>query len=203
MVAHFFTPTATLLDSDVLHNMQRFKRYVNNPPHLLLDDTAYFITAAIYEKRRLLARSETKARLLNLLQQHFQRYEWQLQHWVILDNHYHLMGMSRSGEQLPQIFRNVHSAMAGYILELETCQKPVWWNYWDYCPRHEKDYLTRLNYLLYNPVKHGYTTDLHSYPFSSFHALYEQMGRDRLAAQFRAYPEYATHTLPEAHNDDF
>jgi putative transposase len=79
----------------------------------------------------------------------------------------------------------------------------VWWNYWDYCPRDEEQYFTRLNYLFYNPVKHGYTSNLHDYVFSSFHEFIEQQGRELLVAQFRNYSGYKTLNLREAYQDDF
>ncbi len=63
--------------------------------------------------------------------------------------------------------------------------------------------MTRANYLLYNPVRHGYVGNLRDYPFSSFHELYEKRGRDFLARQFREYPDYKTLVLHEAKEDDF
>lgn len=173
------------------------------PVHLLLDDTPYFITAAIYQKRRLLQTSAMKNRLLELLHDYFHRNAWELHHWVILDNHYHLIGKSRKGTCMPKIFRNVHAIMAKDIVAMSTCEKLVWWSYWDYCPRDEEDYMIRLNYLLFNPVKHGYTTDLHSYAYSSFHVLYENIGRENLATQFQEHPEDKTLILHEAYDDDF
>jgi putative transposase len=43
--------------------------------------------------------------------------------------------------------------------------------------------MTRLNYLLMNPLKHGYTRNLHDYPFSSFHQVFADLGRERLASK--------------------
>ena len=34
--------------------------------------------------------------------------------------------------------------------------KKVFYNYWDTCITYENSYFTRLNYIWYNPVKHGY-----------------------------------------------
>ncbi len=70
------------------------------------------------------------------------------------------------------------------------CALPVWWNYWDYCPRNEHDYTVRQNYLFNNPFKHGYVTDLKDYHFSSFQRLLETQERETLARQFQEYKEY-------------
>ncbi len=71
------------------------KRYLHNPIHFFVDDTPYFITAAIYDKRPLLAQDELKTQLFEIIQTTFQRFHWQLYDWVILNNHYHLLGSSR------------------------------------------------------------------------------------------------------------
>ncbi len=179
------------------------KRHYHTPPHLLLDNTPYFITAAIYQKRMLLAESALKNKLTKLIRGYFEKYNWVLHQQVILNNHYHLMGKSRKGKDLPAIMRGIHRTSAVMILETTGCAKPVWWNYWDYCPRGEKDYQTRVNYLLFNPVRHGYAKSLHDYPFSSFNKVYGEMGRAKLAQQFREYPDYKTLVLHEAQKDDF
>ena len=98
--------------------------------------------------------------------------------------------------------RSIHSHSAQFIRSATQAAKPIWWNYWDYCPRNDTDYLTRLNYLLYNPIKHGYTTDLKDYPFSSFHSLYKTKGHAELTHQFQNYPNYRTLILPEVDDDD-
>jgi len=179
------------------------KRHSNTPPHLLLDDTLYFITAAIYQKRMLLGKVGLKDKLAELFRGYFEKHHWELDQWVILDNHYHLMGKSRKGKDLTAIMRGIHRTSAVMILETTDCAKPVWWNYWDYCPRNEKEYMTRANYLMFNPVRHGYVGNLRDYPFSSFHKLYTERGRDVLVKRFQEYPDYKTLVLHEAQKDDF
>jgi putative transposase len=169
----------------------------HNPAHLFVDNTTYFITGAIYQKRSLLLDPFLKERIIELIRLYFERYQWELYHWVILNNHYHILGKSRQGKDMPLIFRGIHSVSGKIILNKTNCFKPVWWNYWDYCTRNEEDYFTRLNYLLYNPVKHGYTNNLNDYPFSSFHKLMMEVGREKLAYQFKEYPNYKTLILSE------
>lgn len=176
------------------------KRSQHTPVHLLLDDAPYFLTAAIYQKRPLLAMSALKMQLRDLIHEFFEKYRWTLQHWVILDNHYHLLAQSRNGTDLPQIIRGIHVTSAKAIAQATGCAYPVWWNYWDSCLRSEQAYNIRMNYLLYNPVKHGYVTHLHDYPYSSFHEAFEAFGRERLARQFQQYAEYKTELIEE---DDF
>jgi len=179
------------------------KDYLHNPTHIFADDTPYFITAAIYQKRPLLKGPELKQLLLDRIKLCFDKYQWELHHWVILDNHYHLLGKSRVGEDLPKIITNVHAFTGYYIKQVSQPPKRVWWNYWDYCPRHERDYMIRLIYLLHNPVKHGYVDDLYNYQISSFHDALVTQGPEKLRQQFNDYPEFRTLALQEAEEDDF
>ncbi len=178
------------------------KYHQHTPRHRFADNMPYFITGAIYRKRPLLASAALKHSLLELIQKNFDKYDWSLHHWVVLDNHYHLIGRSRKGKDLPSIFQAVHRASGIFIRKVTKCEKPVWWNYWDYCPRNESEYMNRLNYLLYNPVRHAYTDDLNDYEFSSFHEFRADVGRDRLVEQFREFPDYKTLRLREK-DDDF
>ncbi|MDD1605309.1 MAG: transposase [Methylococcaceae bacterium] len=176
------------------------KDYFHSPTHIFMDDTPYFITAAIYQKRPLLQQPALKELLFNCIKSCFEQYQWELHHWVILDNHYHLLGKSRKGNDLAKIIKQVHS-VSGYHIKQETkTQEQVWWNYWDYCPRNENDYLIRLNYLFNNPIKHGYVNNINDYPFSSFHLYLEKQGRELLIKQFKGYTDYKNLILDE---DDF
>lgn len=166
------------------------KRGKHSPAHLLLDHTVFFITSAIYRKRPLLKSDTVKQHLLTTIESCLNEKNWHLSHWVILDNHYHLLISSDKGEDMPRIFRKIHGLSARFIQSKGPCELPIWWNYWDYCPRDEKDFYIRLNYLLNNPIKHGYVTDLNDYPYSSFHMTLEAIGRNALARQFTEHPEY-------------
>ncbi|GBC61094.1 hypothetical protein DENIS_2054 [Desulfonema ishimotonii] len=179
------------------------KNYRHAPTHLFADNSPYFITGAVYGKRSLLKSGHLKSGLIELFRGYFEKYGWELHHWVILDNHYHILGKSLKGKDLSAIIRNVHRVSAIRIHRETGCEKPVWWNYWDYCPRGEREYMTRANYLLFNPVRHGYVSNLRDYPFSGFNRLYEEQGRGALVNQFRDYPDYKTIVLNEAEEDDF
>ncbi|MDP2901889.1 MAG: transposase [Methylovulum sp.] len=144
------------------------KQGLHSPAHLFIDNTTYFITGSIYQKRPLLASEIIKHHLITTIKDCFNERQWLLNDWVILDNHYHLLAMSHKGEDMTKIFRKIHGKSTRFIQTQCVCELPVWWNYWDYCPRNEREYLIRLNYLFNNPIKHGYVQNLHDYPFSSF-----------------------------------
>jgi putative transposase len=174
-------------------------RNPHRPAHLLLDNTAYFITGSIYQKRPLIDNT-LKPLLLNIIHEEFNAVAWILEHWVILDNHYHIMVTSNKGQDLPKIIGRFHYKSGKLIRKKYSTNSPIWWNYWDYCPRNEKDYLTRLNYLFNNPIKHGYVQNLRDYPFSSFHSMLKKQGQELLRRQFKDHSDYKNLILDE---DDF
>lgn len=166
------------------------------PRHSYVDDTPYFITAATYQHRRLL-NDEIKTLLQQLLQEVFTEYSWRLDHWVILDNHYHLLATSRHGRDLPKIINKIHALSSQRIRCLTPLPKQVWYNYWDYCPRNQREYDVRLCYLLSNPFKHGYVEGLKDWCWSSFHQLFKREGGEALRERFREYRAYRELVLPE------
>lgn len=165
-------------------------KHLHTPAHLFLDETPYFITGAIYKKRHLLQSAEIKQLLSKQMNKYFRNYGWELYHWVILDNHYHLMAKSRIGKDLSRIMQGIHGGTSVAIQRATGAKKPIWWNYWDYCPRDERDYYVRLNYLLWNPVRHDYVKDLAKYPYSSYHRLLAEAGEEKIEVQLFEYPQY-------------
>jgi putative transposase len=166
------------------------KDYSNAPTHIFVDNCPYFITASIYKKQHLLKDSGLKELLLDCIQSSFERYQWELHHWVILNNHYHLLGKSHKGTDLPKIIKQIHSVSGYHIKKHTQVEQPIWWNYWGYCPSNEKDYLIHLNYLFNNPVKHQYVENINTYPFSSFHQFIKKQGRENLVRQFKENSDY-------------
>jgi len=172
-------------------------KHIFRPIHYYVDDSFYFITGSIYEGRKLLKSEYIKNKLFEYIHQYLMQFNWTLDHWVILDNHYHLLCKSHEGKDLSKIIQNIHRRSSFLIHKMTHCKKPVWYNYWDYCPRDEREYLIRLNYLLNNPVKHGYVTDLKNYKFSSFQKYFIRIGREALVKQFIEYSEYSELKLDE------
>jgi putative transposase len=48
-------------------------------------------------------------------------------------------------------------------------ERGIWQRrYWEHCIRNERDYHNHLDYIHYNPVKHGYVQAAKDWPYSSF-----------------------------------
>ena len=159
--------------------METYKTYKHNPPHLFSPSSKYFITGAIYQKRMLLQSDEAKQRLIQSLQQGFNSKGWKLEDWVAMHNHYHLMAESPENVgSLPGIMRDIHKFSAMWMrknVPAAAGLEKIWWNYWDTCITYERSYFTRLNYLWYNPQKHGMIENAEAWEFGSlYHRIQEE-----------------------------
>lgn len=54
--------------------------------------------------------------------------------------------------------------------------------------RDDRHYYCALNYIHFNPVKHGYVSDPYDWPWGSLQNYDESMGRDWLLEKMNNYP---------------
>ena len=51
-------------------------------------------------------------------------------------------------------------------------ERGIWQRrYWEHTLRDEADFVRHVDYIHYNPVKHGHVTRVRDWPFSSFHRM--------------------------------
>lgn len=73
-------------------------------------------------------------------------------------------------------------------MEDSTVGRKVWFNYSDRAIRSESHHYTTLNYIHYNPVKHGWIESPYDWPESSVHRYLEHYGREWLRDLWCRYP---------------
>ncbi|MBC8180547.1 transposase [candidate division KSB1 bacterium] len=153
--------------------MDEYKEYKHNPPHLFRKNSKYFITAKTYKGYKHFTTDSAKQLLIDSIFTTFTKFNWIIEDWVVLDNHYHLMAEVKDNpNDLSKIIRNIHRYTAIEIKKLnpETrSAEKIWYNYWDTCITFESLYYTRINYIWFNPVKHGYVEDPIDWKFGSYY----------------------------------
>ncbi|MGH7595187.1 MAG: REP-associated tyrosine transposase [bacterium] len=146
-----------------------FKKYPHNPPHLFIDGAIYFITGGVLDKRLILYDDEHKEIVRATMEKWFAHFQWHLDAWIILGNHYHLMAKAKLANDMPTIIGRMHGGSATLLNRLDgTPARQVWWNYWDTCIRGDYDFETRLAYIYWNAVKHGVVARPQDYLWSGF-----------------------------------
>ena len=117
---------------------------------------------------------------------------------VVLDEHYHAVVRPERPDSFPGWIGALHQASASLLnSEDGTRGRRVWYQYWDTSLWTEGDLWSRINYVHFNPVKHGYVPDPAGWAWSSYRAFLEGLEGDD-AARGECFP--APRRLP---HDDF
>ena len=165
------------------------KKYQHAPAHLFLTDYHYFITAGTQGKKPYFDSDAKKELLFDTICEMLKEDHSELQGWVILSNHYHILVKLKDAFLLPQIIKKIHSKSAVLVNKLsKRTGRKIWYQYWDECVRDEKDFYAKLNYIHFNPVKHGYVEDPESYKFSSYNHYLKIEGINWLEDILKNFP---------------
>lgn len=141
----------------------------HTPPHWLFEQGIYMVTAGTYRKFPYWNTAERRDFFLNALFDRAAEFDWQLQAWAILPNHYHFIALSPDNPgNLRKFLSKLHMNTAKRVNEWDGRPgRKVWYQYWDSLITFERSYLARLNYVHHNPVHHGITDNALAYRWCS------------------------------------
>ena len=120
----------------------------------------YFLTARSAEGRHLLSDDARKDWFQATLFAVAKEYDWTLEAWAILSNHYHLIAHSPEhsdgAESLRTMIRKLHSLTTKEInrRENQPGRTRLWQNFRETRLTHQRSYLARLHYVHQNAVHH-------------------------------------------------
>ena len=161
----------------------------HSPPHLVTGCAMYLLTATCYQHACYMSSSERRSHLLDQALAEFLAAGVTPIAWSVLPNHYHLLADSVDIALMPGVFQRIHGRTArAWNLEDGQAGRKVWYRYSDRTIRTERHLYTTLNYLHYNPVKHGWTQSPYDWKESSVQWYVEQFGRDWLRELWVRYP---------------
>jgi putative transposase len=101
-----------------------------------------------------------------------------------------MVNSPQDSSKLGSIIKDVHKFNALWIkknVQFSKNEKIIWYNYWDTCITYEKSYYSRLNYIWYNPVKHGYVENSEDWMHGSYYYRVKSE-KEYLYAINRKYP---------------
>jgi len=104
--------------------------------------------------------------------------------WVVLPEHMHCLWTLPEGDQdYPNRWKAIKIAFAKSLplterrsaVRVAKGERGIWQRrYWEHTIRNEQDYAAHMDYLHFNPVKHGHVAQVADWPYSSFHRLVEK-----------------------------
>lgn len=127
------------------------------------------VTAGVYHNSMLLNAPDKRSILLSLLFKYAQQFQWHLQAWAIMDNHYHFVAVSpKNAESLRDLISRLHEYSAKKLNRIDgTPGRKVWHNYWESHITHQTSYFARLRYVHQNPVHHKAIDNASNYQWCS------------------------------------
>ena len=142
------------------------------PEHRLSVRGTYFVTASTYLREHHFTGKARLAVLHRGLLKVASEFGWRLEAWAVFSNHYHFIahspGTDDTAKTLSRMLGLLHEKTAKWINKLDEAKgRKVWHNYWETRLTYEKSYLTRLNYVHQNPVRHGLVPVANQYPWCS------------------------------------
>jgi putative transposase len=144
---------------------------------------SYFFTVVSYQRRPILCDDAVRASLRDAIKTVQKRYPFSIDAFVLLPDHLHCIWTLPSGDsnyslRWGSIKRMVSMACSQYyhredlmtVSKIKHRESTFWQRrYWEHCIATDFDYANHLDYIAFNPVKHGLVTRVSDWPYSTFH----------------------------------
>jgi putative transposase len=133
----------------------------------------YFVTHIAYGRRSILTESFPTFR--RSLENHQQINPYELIAWVVLPDHWHAL-INPKTNNMASLMKKVKLSFSSYYRKQNGLNKIMLWQnrYWDHIIRNQNDFNRHIDYIHYNPVKHGLVRRPIDYQYSSFIDYYKR-----------------------------
>ena len=166
----------------------------HSPPHQEKNFNNYLISAACFEHKPHIGKSAQRmADFESQLLAVFDKHTSKIHAWCVLPNHYHVLAEITSEitslDDLTDEIGEMHGRISyEWNQEDQLTGRQVWHRCSDRGMRSQRHFLSSLNYVHNNPVRHGYVTHWQDWPFSSAKKYLESVGRKEAERVWREYP---------------
>lgn len=140
----------------------------------------YFFTVNLLERRRRLLVEHVDA-LRAAVRIVRDRQPFHIDAWVLLPDHLHCLWTLPPGDaDYSRRWKAIKTAFAKAVPREELLsdvrranhERGIWQRrFWEHTVRDERDYAAHMDYILFNPVRHGWVERVADWPYSSFHRL--------------------------------
>ena len=177
------------IDASEYRRLHRFPKH--SPPHFDSElDVHYLFSGTCYEHAHIIGKtsgrmSETEKEILEI----FDKLCSKIYAWCILPNHYHLLIKT---ERIKEIRKEIGlfngRTSFRWNGEDEKRGRKVWHNCFERKMRSERHFFATLNYVLHNPVHHGYVNRWQDWLWSNAKQYLEQTGKEKALEIWKKYP---------------
>jgi len=149
---------------------QGWRDWPHAPPHRPTESGVYFVTARTTGGWPLLDSDSMKDFFVELLQELAVDFDWRLEAWCVLENHYHLVAhCDGEAANLSRWLGKLHSLATKERNRRDGCsgRARLWHNFRETLLTYQTSYLTRLHYVHANAVHHGLVAEASQWKWSS------------------------------------
>ena len=141
----------------------------------------YFFTVVTQDRRPILTTETVRAALREAIQQARTTLPFQIDAWVLLPDHLHCIWTLPEGDaNFSARWAIIKRGVSGRCAEMLNAsqsdsgrkrnERPFWQRrFWDHQVQDDDDLVKHLDYIHWNPVKHGLVKAVKDWPYSSFH----------------------------------
>lgn len=158
------------------------------------ESTTYFFTVVTHERQPFLCTEQSRRFLRESTNEVRASHPFKIDAWVLLPDHLHCIWTLPEGDTAYSIRWGMIKAKFSGMLnkdlrEAHPAKSPsrasrresLYWQrrFWEHAIRDQKDYNAHMDYIHFNPVKHGLVSAPKDWEYSSFRRLVEQGTYDR------------------------
>ena len=143
----------------------------------------FFFTVVTHERKRILTDATSRSYLRHAFRDVRARHPFEIVAMVLLPDHLHSVWKLPPGDsdfstrwsQIKQIFTHRYLCAGGQEAIVSSSrsgrrERSIWQRrFWEHTCRDEDDLKRCIDYLHWNPVKHGLARSVRDYPWSTFH----------------------------------
>ena len=158
-----------------------------NYRRLYRDGKVYFFTVVTHDRRHIFDDSEARVELRKAIEVEQMRRPFEILAMVLLPNHLHCLWRLPDDDSdfsvrwacIKKAFTKNWLAHGGSETDVAAYrakyrERGVWQRrFWEHMVRNEDDFMRHVNYIHYNPVKHGLASCPHAWDYSTFHRWME------------------------------
>lgn len=148
-----------------------------------VDGGTFFFTVVSYKRQKIFTSPSFRTALRKAIKKTQQQYPFEINAWVLLPNHIHCIWTLPNNDKDFSLrwamIKNSVSQQCKYTLynnalltpsKIERNESTIWQRrFWEHTIKDESDYQKHLDYIYWNPVRHGHVSSVNEWPFSTFH----------------------------------
>jgi putative transposase len=147
------------------------------------EGATYFFTVVAYQRQKFLIQPENRHALRNAIAEVRQHYSFSIEAWVLLPDHMHCIWTLPENDSdyskrwglikakfTKQNKAQLHNEAWMNQSKHKHRESTIWQRrFWEHQIRDDNDFEKHVDYIHFNPVKHGYVDRARDWPYSTFH----------------------------------